>query len=338
MPELSPNISIIIPVYNCIQDLEHCLNSIMNQTFEQWEAICVDDGSFDGSGKFLDDFAAKDPRFKIIHQKNAGAAAARNTGLAHVTAPYILMIDADDYVDCQYLEKMYKAATQYDVDVVICALDRILKNGTVISPSFLLEAGKHPSTGAQLFISVSPGPVTKLFKTDIIKQHHLKFPEGVVIGEDYLFVSAYWMYTKSLYNINEALYHYKDSESSVTKKFKDGTLSLSVYEQTLALPYTIFKSVEKAENLAQPREAWYQTLLIAHLREQDWVINDGVKNKSDKQLLRKQERGYYHEIAKKVPFWTRFKILYSYYIFWNRGRFFRIAGKIKRLLLGKRKS
>ena len=334
MQKLPPIISIIIPVYNCIRDIEQCLNSIKSQSFEQWEAICVDDGSFDGSAQFLDDFASQDFRFKIIHQNNAGAAAARNTGLEYVSAPYILMIDADDHVDNRYLEKMYIAATENNVDVVICSLDRIQKNGTIISPKFLLASGVQP----QIFNSVSPGPVTKLFKTSIIKQHHLKFPEGMVIGEDYLFVSAYWMHAKKLYNIHEALYHYKESESSVTKKFIEGLLPLSVYEQTLALPYTIFKLVENESNISQSRNDWYKTLMISHLREQDWVINDGVKNKSDKQVLRRQERYYYHEIAKNVPFWSRFKIRCEYYIFWNKGRFFRIAGKIKRLLLGIHKS
>lgn len=96
-----PTFSIIIPVYNVAPYLRECLDSVLAQTFSDWEAICVDDGSTDGSGAILDEYASKDSRFRVIHQQNAGVCAARNLGLSKVTGEWLLFLDSDDvFRDC----------------------------------------------------------------------------------------------------------------------------------------------------------------------------------------------------------------------------------------------
>ena len=91
-----PFFSIIIPVYNVAPYLRECLDSVSAQTFDNWEAICVDDGATDGSGAILDEYAAKDNRFKVIHQKNAGVSAARNAGLGNAKGEWFMFLDGDD--------------------------------------------------------------------------------------------------------------------------------------------------------------------------------------------------------------------------------------------------
>lgn len=96
--------SIIIPVYNVAPYLRECLDSVLAQTFTDWEAICIDDGSTDGSGEILDEYAAKDKRFKVIHQKNAGVSAARNAGIDAAGGEYVTFLDGDDAYDRSWLE------------------------------------------------------------------------------------------------------------------------------------------------------------------------------------------------------------------------------------------
>ena len=104
MTAKEPLISVIIPIYNVAPYLRECLDSVLAQTFADWEAICVDDGSTDESGAILDEYAARDSRFRIIHQKNAGVSAARNAALKKAQGEYIAFVDADDAVVSSWLQ------------------------------------------------------------------------------------------------------------------------------------------------------------------------------------------------------------------------------------------
>lgn len=113
--------SVVIPVYNVAPYLRGCLDSLLAQTFVDWEVICVDDGSTDGSGAILDEYASHDKRFRIVHQKNAGVSAARNTGLEKVLGEWITFIDPDDAIASDYLSKVADeiALADSDLDLVI---------------------------------------------------------------------------------------------------------------------------------------------------------------------------------------------------------------------------
>lgn len=111
-------ISIIIPVYNVEKYVYQCLESIMNQTYENWEAIVVDDGSLDNSGSICDAFSKKDLRFHIIHQKNGGIAAARNSGLNYATGKYITFLDSDDFIVPDLFQKALGVLTRTNADLV----------------------------------------------------------------------------------------------------------------------------------------------------------------------------------------------------------------------------
>ena len=114
-----PKISIIIPVYNTPENLlRDCLNSAKNQTLKDIEIICVDDGSTDGSGKILDEYAKSDPRFIVIHKPNGGCSSARDKGMDLAKGEYIQFLDSDDTIDPTTSEKCYNAAKEYDADIV----------------------------------------------------------------------------------------------------------------------------------------------------------------------------------------------------------------------------
>lgn len=115
---MSPKITIIIPIYKVERYLPRCLDSVLNQTFADWSAILVDDGSPDNSGKIADEYAARDNRFIVIHKKNAGVSAARNTGLDRADGEYIMFLDSDDCIHPQTVEILYTLAKRKNADIV----------------------------------------------------------------------------------------------------------------------------------------------------------------------------------------------------------------------------
>ncbi len=117
-------ISVIIPVYNCGQFLRRCLDSLISQSFEDWEAICINDGSKDNSGEILDEYAAAEKRFKIVHKENEGVSVARNTALKLVESDYIMFMDSDDFLHPQAMEICRHFAEKDNSDLVAYTYNR----------------------------------------------------------------------------------------------------------------------------------------------------------------------------------------------------------------------
>ena len=115
-----PKISIIIPVYKVEAYLPACLDSVLAQTFSDWEAICVNDGSPDNCGKILSEYAQKDSRIKVITQENQGVSVARNKALENAQGKYICFLDSDDELAPTFLQKMYQAIMDTNSDMVWC--------------------------------------------------------------------------------------------------------------------------------------------------------------------------------------------------------------------------
>lgn len=173
-------VSVIIPVYNVQEYLGFCLDSVCSQTLKDIEIICIDDGSTDKSGKILAEYAAKDPRFIIIKQENKGQSAARNAGIKKAKGEYLSFVDSDDWINDIFLEKLYTAAVNENVDVCGCGFKRVKSGREKVSLKF--DSLKKATTLHEKFCLFDMPRHNyvwnKIYRRDMIIQHQLWFAEG----------------------------------------------------------------------------------------------------------------------------------------------------------------
>lgn len=176
-----PLISIIIPIYDVERYLERCVKSVLSQTYQNLEIILVDDGTPDNAGIMADNFAKADSRIKVIHQKNAGLGAARNTGIRNATGKYIAFVDSDDWIAPDMIEYLYRLISKYDADY--SAIDCIITSNKSENPIQPEEEIKtlNKKEMYDLFFRISSDDINycvwdKLYKTEIIRQ--ISFVEG----------------------------------------------------------------------------------------------------------------------------------------------------------------
>lgn len=178
-----PEVSVIVPVYNVAKYLRQCMDSLVNQTLRDIEIVCVDDGSTDGSGAILDEYAAKDSRIKVIHQANAGAGAARNVGLDIATGEYLFFCDPDDWCRRGMLKAMYARAVRTRADVVVAG--RLFFDGVTgrcngsrgLPPNiWLMRRAFAPAEIADQIFAFSPNVVwDKLFRREFVRRTGLRY-------------------------------------------------------------------------------------------------------------------------------------------------------------------
>ena len=205
-------ISIIIPVFNSAAYLDDCLNSIVSQSYTDFELIIINDGSTDGSGQICDDWGRKDSRVRVIHQVNQGVSAARNHGIKVAKGEFITFVDSDDWIDKDYLLKLVSVET---ADLVVSGMvrDFLHKGNTkyyVPLSTCKIELGPN---SADFFVDLNVkfllfGPVAKLYKRDIIVAHSILFPVDCSLGEDLEFNYQYLKYVCTISCLAESHYHY----------------------------------------------------------------------------------------------------------------------------------
>lgn len=229
----TPLISVIVPVYNVKPYLRNCLDSILRQSNEDWEAIVIDDGSTDGSGEICDEYARRDKRFKAYHQENKGVSAARNVGLDHVLGNWIAFIDADDEVTSDFLE----------IQKDSCKCDVIVKGFIEKGADFSCEHavndfdydGVRPISRWYLR-SRNNALWDKFIKKSVINE--TRFDTSLKIGEDLLFfLSIVKNISHVISNKTGRYIYYQRSNSAMSQKVKDGAnidRCLYISEQILA--------------------------------------------------------------------------------------------------------
>lgn len=260
-----PTISVIVPIYNMERYIKRCIDSIINQSFNDWELILIDDGSSDTSGEICDKYARQDFRIRVIHKKNGGVASARQIGTDEARGEYSIHCDADDWVEPDMLHEMYSKAKDVNADIVVSNLyyndsdnsESIYKvNVPLTATDFIKEILYGRSFG---------GLCHKLIRHSLYLKYNVRYVEGVNYCEDVLVLAQLLKNSLRIEYIDRAFYHYcLENEDSITRNY---TMSTYLMRQ---------KSIAALRHILSDREynkpIEYFTLLVKWEAIQKGVI------------------------------------------------------------------
>lgn len=223
-------VSVIIPVYNSEKYLNQCLDSLLAQSFKNFEVICVDDGSTDDSSEILERYSAVDSRFRLLRQKNSGAGAARNLGMEHAQGEYLYFLDADDFLEETLLEKALNKAEEEQADIVLFSAKSFdIRSGASYEPDLYLRLCLLPEDkpvfsaedcASQVFQLTNPAPWNKFFRREFLLGEGLQFV-NLANANDLTFVYAAMALAKRISYLPDQLYFYRIGINTNTQSQKD---------------------------------------------------------------------------------------------------------------------
>jgi len=269
MPSL---ISVIVPIYNVEQYIRKCIDSILAQSYTNLEIILVDDGSSDNCGRICDEYAANNPRIKVLHKKNGGLSDARNAGLDVADGEYLCFVDSDDWCEKEMLQVALKAAEMSKCDIVAYGVFHdFVRNGKKYKT--MIKKSKHKQK-VHLFEDSLPLLIkeslfvtawSKLYKKRVFE--NLRFPKGKIFEDTWIFPKLFEN-SNGIFIISKPLYHYviRENSKSIFSSFNSqGMGILEAYES--------WQDFEKKGNLSKiilMQNAWY---LLVKIEEQDKIEN-----------------------------------------------------------------
>lgn len=276
-------ISIIITVYNVERYLWTCLDSVLAQTYRNMEVILVDDGSTDLSPEICDSYADRDTRIKVIHKENEGAPRARKIGFEISTGTYISMIDADDWLEPDMIETLYRVVVEQDVRVAVCG--RFEENGNSSKPVKQgIAAGRY--AGRRLETEVFPRMIVnqeffewgifpsywdKLFRRDALESYLLQVDDRIPMGNDAAGVYPALLNAESIYVVEDCLYHYRQTDGSMVRTFDRNRDKRSGFR---LLYRSVLKELETAQyNL---KNQWLEYVLFLMIPRAD-ELYEGIE-------------------------------------------------------------
>jgi glycosyltransferase involved in cell wall biosynthesis len=260
----NPALSIIVPVYNSEKTITQCLDSILAQTFQNFECILVNDGSTDKSPAICDEYAQKDNRIKVLHKPNEGVSAARNDGIKVACGEYIAFVDSDDTIHTEMYEHLYNNIITRNCDVICCGFTYKNKNYLLSNEYY---QGSRPGIIYALDNADLFGVVwNKLYKSKIIKENDIKFPHGCSFGEDFIFSLKYFSFINNAYCIGEIFYFHTDYDTSLTKKRPEFEQSLFRFNNASQIICTLEETNDKKfKNFILARDFIFTVFLIRNL-------------------------------------------------------------------------
>ena len=214
-------VSIIVPVYQVEKYIRQCVDSILAQTFTDFELILVDDGSKDRSGEICDEYAGMDERVKVVHKENGGLSDARNRGMDQAVGKYFMFVDSDDYIAPTMLESLYSSMRRENADIVVCNFRFTFDNAS--EKSFSTEVKAEVLTGAEIFYDrknernygIWTVAWNKLYKKETIGKVRFRFGK---YHEDEFWANDIYQMDIKVVTIPESLYYYRQREDSIMGK------------------------------------------------------------------------------------------------------------------------
>lgn len=211
-----PLLSVIVPVYQVEKYLPKCIDSILNQTFPDFELLLIDDGSPDGCGAICDRYAGKDKRVRVFHKPNGGVSSARNTGLKHVCGEWILFIDSDDWIAKDMFGKIVEGIEQYpDIELVTFGVMKAHSSGKTEEMFKLGQSGGVADINS---FQYNYSFYSCCYYTKKVKTYHLQFPEGIKYAEDQEFMIKYLAVCQEYYLLPDYFYYYLERGDSAMKQ------------------------------------------------------------------------------------------------------------------------
>ena len=274
---MMPEISVIVPVYNVEQYICRCVDSILSQTYKNFEVILIDDGSLDNCPSICDDYIRRDSRVKVLHIRNGGVSRARNVALNIVSGKYITFCDSDDYWRNDWLESLYLAISSGDFDVVSANYTSVDDFGTILKRTefevndYYLKTSQDIIDFLSLKILCNALGWTvchRIFKADIIKENDIRFCETCGnFAEDLGFVLEYTLYCKTARSIASEGYCYVQRENSMMHMSADEVKLDSMNEISKQFGKKYFSSMA---NVFQRKQ--YPILHFLIMNNQYWKI------------------------------------------------------------------
>lgn len=303
-----PQISIIVPVYKAEQFLHKCIDSLLDQTFSDFELILVDDGSPDGSGAICDEYAVRDNRVRVIHQQNQGQSVARNNAMEQMQGTWVMFVDSDDWMHPEALERLYKAVQVCGVKISVCGYaDTTGADPEILPEALAVEMWTPKDFYMQRFINATVC-WGKLYHRDCFE--NIRFPVGKYIDDEY-FTYRLLFAQEQLAVIPAALYAYFVNPNSITKRAWNPRRldAWGAYEEQLA-----FFEALGDEDLVRFRYRGYLENAMVNLREAE--NSPGIPGIDEKiHEMKKHIRKLIPRAWKRgcMDFWIDYDLLYQFY-------------------------
>ena len=209
-----PKISVIVPVYNTEKYLHRCIDSVLAQTYKDFELLLIDDGSKDSSGAICDEYAARDSRVKVFHKENGGVSSARNAGLAIASGDWIMHLDGDDWIAPDMLERLIRKGEDTGAEIVMGDFLFAYSDRDILYSLPDWDNNKTASLNRYI-TSVWTCVWAGIHKRSLYEVYQLKSPQGVTYCEDFHLIVRLCYFARKVVNIHQPFYHYRQQEGSV---------------------------------------------------------------------------------------------------------------------------
>ena len=236
---MNPSVSIIVPVYNAEACLRRCVESVLNQEYADFELLLADDGSRDGSGRICDEYAAADSRVRVFHKENSGVSDSRNLCLDQARGRYLQFLDADDWITANATKLLVQAMEEHLCDLVISDFYRVV--GERVSPKGDIDevqvlsreeyAAHMMENPANYYYGVL---WNKLYRREIVEQHHLRMDPAISWCEDFMFNLEYIRRAETFFALQVPVYYYVKTKGSLC------TQGISI-SKTIQMKLTVFE-------------------------------------------------------------------------------------------------
>lgn len=208
--------SIIVPVYNVEKYLPRCLDSVLDQEFDDYEIIAVDDESPDNSIDILNEYQKKTEKLKIIRQKNKGLGGARNTGIKEAAGEYLIFLDSDDYISPKMLSSLNEYLKKEDLDILAFDCERVTESGQTIEKVSVKDyQDQYTSLNAKQYLLFEPTSCVKTYRRTLYTEHRIEFPEKLWY-EDLATTLKLSAYATKIGYLKEVFYYYVQQPNSIT--------------------------------------------------------------------------------------------------------------------------